>query len=150
TSNADTSRHTGWYGTGNAVPGAYFVFAEKKGYYPKIYNNIVLNTNEVTILDIELEPVLTNTNAAFGEAQIEVNPVPFSGFINVSIVSGTSKIVRAELLDTNGRLVKQTWSVSGTHLQMDSLDDLAPGTYILKLTNDQAETYIRKVLKYGG
>ncbi|GAB4500452.1 MAG: hypothetical protein OHK0019_38970 [Saprospiraceae bacterium] len=149
TPNADTSRITGQYKTGAALPGSYTIRAEKPGYQTKFITDVTLQTNQVTALDIALVPEIVSTQHPDFEKNILVSPAPFSDRIAVEIrpgspFAGTGTMIR--LSDFSGKMILEKRS-SGERTLLENLGHLPGGTYLITLQNRVGERHSIKIVK---
>lgn len=72
------------------------------------------------------------------------NPV-IGGMLNYTLLNAAVNTnLQLQLFDTEGRLVKTIFTITGSGYF--SVAELAPGTYILKMTDNNDNTATRKVL----
>jgi len=86
----------------------------------------------------------TLVNLSLGDEftfDFRVHPNPATDFVRIQ--TGADVVAHAELLDVNGSVVKAT-----EYLQ-DGIDlsDLAPGVYLIKLTNQRGEVGVKRLVK---
>jgi len=137
TPNADTTGVPGIYKTGAALPGAYTVAVEKLGYHSKTIQNVVLDTGQVTLLNIELVPMVVGTQNTDSEKSIHVSPTLFSDRVTVevdpeSLFAGSTTVVR--LTDFSGKIVFEK-TADGERTVLENLQHLPAGAYIVQLQN---------------
>ena len=138
TLNADTSRSDGSYKTGNGDPGQFDVYAFRAGYYPATINNVSLQTNVVTGLNIPLFPIVQTSYILENEEFITVTPSPFEDYLSVKFPEGSpfvgsEKILR--LYDFSGKLYVEMKAGNSATSVLQGLKDLPSGMYYLTVSN---------------
>ena len=88
---------TGEYATGTVTPGTVSVQVSRAGYQTKIVNNVVLTNGQLTIVDVELNPLTAMT--ATGQVLDAVTGLPVQG-VQVQIFNAQSDNV--VISDANG------------------------------------------------
>lgn len=149
TPNADTTKINGAYKTGAALPGTYTVYAEKPGYQSKYITNVLLDTNEVATLNIELVPEMVSAQHPDFENRVKVSPSPFFDMLTVELstdsqFANTATVIR--LTDISGKTIAEK-HVAGGRTVFENLHDIPAGTYFVQLQNGEKLSRTIRVVK---
>ena len=149
TPNADTTGINGIYKTGAALPGAYTVEVLKTGYHSKTIQNVVLDTGQVKLLDIELVPEVVSTQNIDSEKSIHVSPTLFDSRLLVEVAlespfANSNTVVR--LTDFSGKIVLER-TFYGERMVLESLQHLPAGAYVIQLQNGKNISQPIRVVK---
>lgn len=118
--------------------------------YANTPNSTPCGTNtygQVEDYTVFVQGIITGVDAVSGHA-FSVFPNPGNGNLTVQYGSADGQ-VRVEMLDMTGRLVhvEQRQLTSGAQFQLQLAGQLAPGTYILRLSGDQGRSEQRIVVR---
>jgi len=84
------------------------------------------------------------------DSRVSTYPNPFNDQFNVAVTTAENSVVELLLTDINGRTVAQTNNVvyKGSHqINLDKLNTLAPGNYLLTVLVNQQKVAVKKVTK---
>jgi hypothetical protein len=73
---------------------------------------------------------------------LEIYPNPSAGLMNVQMKNGNTQLVSADVMNTEGKLIRTINLTSG---QID-VSDLGKGMYFLKVTDDKGNQLLKKIL----
>jgi hypothetical protein len=96
---------------------------------------------------------LTNTAPRFGneisETYVNIFPNPFTNELNIGFVNQQSEVININVFDLSGRLMlsQNEFASEGINQISINSNDLASGTYLVKLTNSFGTT-TKKVMKF--
>jgi choice-of-anchor B domain-containing protein len=149
TIHADTSAAAGGYKTGAALSGKYRIRAVKPGYVPSVIDDVILERNRVTQLDIPLFlelPAAANPNAA----GFIVTPTVFNHYLRVDF-SLDSPFYHSDtmlrLYDMGGKLLEENQLITDRVALLQGLEELPAGGYVLVVSHPQAGIQSIKLLK---
>ncbi len=143
---------TGWYFR-MLKEGIYDILFSAEGYNCYLVENVKVKNRDSVRLDVNLEPVSTNTEQVMDCNDIILNifPVPARDMINVRMELSNSFHVEIVLFDLTGRKVKQFyrgWVVKGVKQITFDVSDIPPGIYITGIRYDKFEI-TRKIVISG-
>lgn len=127
-------------------PGTYSVIASCKGYLNDTIENIVVSSEQATLIDFVLK-VDNTTSINKKEIQnIKVYPNPFNESLIVDFYS-ESENTKISITNSAGQIVYDknftSNSMSGSTYILDNLGELNPGVYILEVKNGMKKSNIR-------
>lgn len=143
----DSTKISGKYAVGLVTPGTYNVEFSKPGYNTRTIS-AVLTTANVTALNVKLVPIGTAIQGIGNENYFSVYPNPFGSSLTVkySFVNPLQPDARMVVADLAGRTVvaMSLDSQQGTTILNN---DLAPGSYLVRIYNAEEMLRPLKVVK---
>lgn len=146
---ADTSNANGLYKTGHSDPGMYTITAFREGYWPFVLDNVTLQTNQLTTLDIPMTPLQTgSTNLE--PTELSVAPIPFQHTLTLllpenSVFVGQQCHIR--LLDSAGKVYWLNTMPVTAKTELTGFGQLPAGLYYLFIKTPGGEQTIVKVVR---
>ncbi|MCX6291717.1 MAG: choice-of-anchor B family protein [Bacteroidetes bacterium] len=134
----DSTDFTGVYQTGYHVAGSYSVRYSKPGYITKTIHGVVLSNGNLTMLNVQLVPDLTDVNEKNNPDEVSVFPNPFFESSNL-FVSGELLEqfgpFQFEIKDVTGRPVVRIKQVDETRTKISGRN-FSAGIYFYELRNE--------------
>lgn len=121
----------------------------------KIYNLLAINEqgesielpvqkSELILTNLEVGSGITSSINIDDQDFLEIYPVPTSGLMNVQMSASHS--VQLELIDVNGLLLNEYFSMGKSNLSID-LTEQIPGVYFLKYTAPGKVSQVKRIIK---
>lgn len=141
TTAADSTGFDGLYALGTDVPGTYTVTVSAAGFPTAIVAGVVLESGQVTVLDVALGAT-TGLAGHAGAPLVSVVPNPCAGSCMLMLAGGTEATV--EVVDTQGREIMPAFRMSGA--VNVPVKDLVPGVYIVRASASDGRTWVQRLL----
>ena len=126
-------------GSGNTTIGSSYVFYDKKPVNGINYYRLEQQDFNGKITDLGVRVV----NVSLADNKVEIYPNPTQDVVNVAFVAGLYNQI--QLIDSNGKILKQI-SVDGSTMKTAiSLSNLASGIYLIKLNGNVP--LVKKIIK---
>ena len=110
-----------------------YPYAVGPSFYGNFENRIVTSITEETTL---YEEVLNVSETIFNQQNIKVFPNPTSDLIAVQLGGLVTDILKVELYDASGKLLKTTTIYPGSTIAYFDVQTLYAGVYLIKITDD--------------
>lgn len=124
---------------GNTTTGSNYVFYDKKPVNGINYYRLEQKDFDGKIKDLGLRDV----NVSLTDNKVDIYPNPTQDIVNVAFAAGLYHQI--QLIDSNGKILKQISFNSSTTKMAISLNSLASGIYLLKLNG--SVPIIKKIIK---
>lgn len=112
---------------------------------PTYYGNKTAST--VTSISETVTTYLANHDFSVEDATCVVFPNPASAFIAVQLKDLVTENVTIQLIDSNGKVIKQALLNAGQTLSYVPVDDVLDGVYFVKLTSGTSEKSFQIIVK---
>jgi len=124
---------------GNTTTGNNYVFNDKKPVNGINYYRLEQKDFDGKKTDLGVRVL----NVSLTDNKVEIYPNPTQDIVNVTFVAGIYNQI--QLIDINGKILKQISLSSSTTQTTISLDNLASGTYLLKFNGNIP--LVKKIIK---
>ena len=124
------------------IAGNYNIIFSAVGYVPKTIENVVLNDGQATVLDVQLVPLSFTNTMEKPFSELLVYPNPSSDILNIEFGMKLTDHLSISIYSCTGQRVYEERFKVRDHEGID-ISSLANGLYILKISNDMAERYIK-------
>ena len=125
--------------SGNTTTGNSYVFYDKKPVNGINYYRLEQQDFDGKIKDLGLRVL----NVSLTDNKVEIYPNPTQDIVNVAFVAGVYHQI--QLIDINGKIVKQISLSSSTTQTTISLNNVASGTYFLKFNGNTP--LVKRIIK---
>lgn len=126
-------------GSGNTTIGSSYVFYDKKPVNGINYYRLEQQDFNGKITDLGVRVV----NVSLADNKVEIYPNPTQDIVNVAFVAGLYNQI--QLIDSNGKILKQISLDGSTMKTAISLSNLASGIYLIKLNGNVP--LVKKIIK---
>ncbi|SOD18921.1 N-acetylmuramoyl-L-alanine amidase [Pedobacter xixiisoli] len=126
-------------GSGNTTTGSNYVFYDKKPVNGINYYRLEQQDLDGKITDLGVRVV----NVSLTDNKVEIYPNPTQDIVNVAFVAGLYHQI--QLIDGNGKILKQIPLNSSTTQTAISLSNVASGIYLLRLNGNTP--LVKKIIK---
>ncbi|MBK9272686.1 MAG: fasciclin domain-containing protein [Saprospiraceae bacterium] len=107
-----------------------------------IVADLVADNGVIHVIDAVLTPITSSVNNL--NVNVNIYPNPFTEFIHIDFPNPSAQTLKIELLDVQGKLIQSFNSGSTTERIYVKA---APGTYILKIVNQDAQQEFKLIKK---
>lgn len=141
TTAADSTGFDGLYALGTDVPGSYTVTVSASGYPTATVQGVVLESGQVTVLDVALGESGAVVAERSGRPSFVISPNPCSESFTLELPGSAE--VNVDVLDTQGREVMPSFGMAGT--TQVSVKNLVPGVYFVRTAYLNGEVSVRRL-----